>query len=180
MSNQQPWERAGMNAAWYDNQPFDVGMRVAINDPIWRTRAGAAAGLVAGFDASGPLPGEHFVRVLVQPDGPTVTIVAIPPAALGPEEGSELRGIALTLMSGAEQSLRPEQFQKLLYWLCSPACKELIDLPTIRLQRIRAGGMYIPGLVLPELAALAAERLQDVGGGTRDSDDGGARTIWLK
>jgi hypothetical protein len=114
---------------------------------------------VVGFDASGPLPGESFIRVLVQPDAPTATIVAIPPAALGPEDGSELHGIALTLLTGAEQSLRPEQFDKLLHWLCGDACKELIASPDIRLQRIRAGEVYIPGLVLPELAALAAQRL---------------------
>jgi hypothetical protein len=161
MSDQQmPWERAGMNAAWYENQPFDVGMRVAITDSIWRTRTGAAAGRVVGFDASGPLPGEDFVRVLVQPDAPTATIVAIPPAALGHEEGSEIRGIAQTLLTGAEQSLRPEQFDTLLRWLCGDACKELIASPNIRLQRIRAGEVYIPGLVLPELAALAEERLR--------------------
>jgi hypothetical protein len=161
MSDQQmPWERAGMNAAWYENEPFDVGMRVAIIDSVWRTRVGAAAGRVVGFDASGPLPGENFVRVLVQPDAAVVTIVAIPPAALGPEDGSELRGIAQTLLTGAEQSMQPDQFEKLLHWLCGDACKELIASPDIRLQRIRAGGLYIPGLVLPELAALAEERLR--------------------
>ncbi|MEI7645920.1 MAG: hypothetical protein WCJ55_16755 [Chloroflexales bacterium] len=160
MSDQQmPWERAGMNAAWYENQPFDVGMRVAITDGIWRTRTGAATGRVVGFDASGPLPGEDFIRVLVQPDAPTVAIVAIPPAALDIEDGSELNGIAQTLLTGAEQSLTPDQFDKLLHWLCGDACKELIATPTIRRQRIRAGAVYIPGLVLPELAALAAERL---------------------
>lgn len=161
MSEQQmPWERAGMNAAWYENEPFDVGMRVAISDPIWRTRTGAVAGRVVGFDASGPLPGESFVRVLVQPDAPTATIVAIPPAALGQEEGSELRGIAQTLLTGAEQSMRPEQFERLLSWLSGDSCRELIASPDIRLQRIRAGGLYIPGLVLAELAELAADRLR--------------------
>ncbi len=161
MSDQQmPWERAGMNAAWYENQPFDVGMRVEIRDGMWRTRVGAAAGRVVGFDASGPLPGENFVRVLVQPDAAVATIVAIPPAALGPEEGTELRGIALTLLTGAEQSLRPEQFDQLLHWLCGDVCKGLMAEPDIRLQRIRIGGLYIPGLVLPELAALAEDRLR--------------------
>ncbi|MEI7769805.1 MAG: hypothetical protein WCI67_07455 [Chloroflexales bacterium] len=161
MSDQQmPWERAGMNAAWYDNQPFDVGTRVAITDPIWRTRTGAASGRVVGFDASGPLPGESFIRVLVQPDAPKATIVSIPPAALGPEDASELSGIAQTLLTGAEQSLHPEQFNKLLHWLCSDACKELIASPNIRLQRLRAGEVFIPGLVLPELAELAKERLR--------------------
>ncbi|MBX0327458.1 hypothetical protein K2Z83_07175 [Oscillochloris sp. ZM17-4] len=161
MSDQQmPWERAGMNAAWYENQPFDVGMRVEIRDSVWRTRAGAMAGRVVGFDASGPLPGENFVRVLVQPDAAVAAIVAIPPAALGPEEGSELRGIALTLLTGAEQAMRPEQFDTLLRWLTGDACKGLMAEPNIRFQRIRAGGLYIPGLVLPELAALAEERLR--------------------
>jgi hypothetical protein len=160
--SEMPWERAGMNAAWYENQPFDVGMRVTISDAAWRTRAGAVAGRVVGFDASGPLPGEDTVRVLVQPDAATVTIVAIPPAALAPEEGGELRGIALTLLTGAEQSMRPEQFDTLLRWLCGDACKELIASPDVRMKRIRAGGLYIPGLVLPELALVAAERLANV------------------
>jgi hypothetical protein len=164
MSDQQmPWERAGMNAAWYENEVFDVGMRVEIRDSVWRTRTGAAAGRVVGFDASGPLPGESFVRVLVQPDGAVATIVAIPPAALGPEDGSELRGIAVTLLTGAEQSMSPEQFDTLLRWLSGDACKELMAEPKIRAQRIRAGGLYIPGLVLPELAALAEERLRHPG-----------------
>ncbi|NNJ09718.1 hypothetical protein EKD04_005210 [Chloroflexales bacterium ZM16-3] len=164
MSEQQmPWERAGMNSAWYENEIFDVGMRVEIRDSVWRTRTGAAAGRVVGFDASGPLPGENFVRVLVQPDAAVATIVAIPPAALGPEDGSELRGIAVTLLTGAEQSMSPEQFDKLLHWLSGDACKELMAEPKIRLQRIRAGGVYIPGLVLPELAALAEERLRHPG-----------------
>ncbi|MEI6777383.1 MAG: hypothetical protein WCK70_10830 [Chloroflexales bacterium] len=161
MSDQQmPWERAGMNAAWYENQPFDVGMRVTITDSIWRTRTGAAAGRVVGFDASGPLPGEDFIRVLVQPDAPTVTVVAIPPMALDHEDGSEIHGIAQTLLTGAEQSLNAEQFTTLLQWLCSDTCKELIASPNIRRQRIRAGAIYIPGLVLPEMAALAEKRLR--------------------
>ena len=161
MSDQQmPWERAGMNAAWYENQPFDVGMRVTITDSVWRVRTGAATGRVVGFDASGPLPGEDFIRVLVQPDTQTVTIVAIPPTALGHEDVSEIHGIAQTLLTGAEQSLSPDQFNKLLHWLCSDACKELIASPNIRRQRIRAGAIYIPGLVLPEMAALAEKRLR--------------------
>jgi hypothetical protein len=157
---QMPWERAGMNATWYESQPFDVGMRVAISDPAWRTQTGATSGRVMGFDATGPLPGEDFIRVLVQPDLPNPTIVAIPPAALTSEQGSELRGIAQTLLVGAEQALRPEQFQRLLQWLSSDACREMIASPEIRRQRIRAGGLAIPGLVLPELADLAAERLR--------------------
>lgn len=156
--DQMPWERAGMNATWYESQPFDVGARVAISDSAWRTRAGATSGRVMGFDATGPLPGEDFIRVLVQPDLVNPTIVAIPPAALTPEYGSELRGIAQTLLVGAEQALRPAQFQLLLEWLSGDACRELIASPDIRRQRIRVGGLAIPGLVLPELAALATER----------------------
>ncbi|NTW02986.1 MAG: hypothetical protein HGA19_17175 [Oscillochloris sp.] len=160
MSDQQmPWERSGMNAAWYDNQPFDVGTRVVINDPIWRTRAGAATGRVVGFDASGSLPGENFVRVLIQPDIATEMIIAIPPHTLEQEEGSELRGIAQTFLIGAEQAMRPDQFNTMLHWLCSDACKKLVADPKIRLQRIRAGGVYFPGLVLPEMVALAEDRL---------------------
>ncbi|NTV65268.1 MAG: hypothetical protein HGA65_17295 [Oscillochloris sp.] len=160
MSGQQmPWERSGMNAAWYESQPFDVGARVAISDAAWRTSAGAASGRVVGYDASGPLPGEEFIRVLIQPDLLEPTIIAIPPTALAPDAGSELRGIAQTLLVGAEQALRPDQFTQFLQWLSGPVCGELIASPDIRRQRIRAGGLRIPGLVLPELADLARERL---------------------
>lgn len=159
MSDQpMPWEKAGMNAAWYDNQPFDVGMRVKITDSAWRIKAGSETGRVVGFDATGPLPGEDFIRVLVQPDGSTPTIIAIPPKVLNADESTELRGIAQTLFVGAEQSLRTEQFELFLQWLTGAACQDMIASPDIRRQRVRIGTIFIPGLVLPELVALAQER----------------------
>lgn len=161
MSNQEmPWERAGMNAAWYENQPFDIGARVVIDDPDECERHSATAGRVVGYDASGPRPGERFVRVLIQLDSIPPVIVAIPPAALKPEPGGELHGIAATLLAGLEQSLRPEQFQSLLAWLNGDKCREFIAAPDIRMQRIRLGEIYLPGILLPELADLARARLE--------------------
>lgn len=153
-----PLERASQQVAWYDNQVFDVGSRVSIDDPAERAAIGAAAGRVVGYDASGPRKGEPFIRVLVQPDLPTPTIVALPPQALSPEPGAELAGIARTLLTSLEQSLRPEQFADLRAWLAGPQAAALAADPAIRRQRIRMGGLYLPGLVLPELIALAARR----------------------
>ncbi|HMQ34629.1 MAG TPA: hypothetical protein PKD53_28090 [Chloroflexaceae bacterium] len=146
---------------WYEGLGFDIGARVMIAGAAERAEAGAAAGSVVGFDASGPRPGESFIRVLVQPDGPTPTIVALPPASLEPEAGSELAGLARSILTGLEQSLRPAGFAALLAWLTGDEGRALAATPTIRLQRVRAGGVSIPGLVFPELVELAAERLAE-------------------
>jgi hypothetical protein len=142
---------------WYENLGFDIGARVAIVEAAARAAAGAASGSVVGFDASGPRPGEDFIRVLVQPDGPLVSIVALPPAALAPEDGSERAGLARSILTGAEQSLGPERFRALLRWLAGDEARALADDPTIRRQRVRLGGLMLPGLVFPELVALARE-----------------------
>lgn len=152
--------QVSQGGAWYDGEAYDVGDRVAIVDPAERARAGAAAGRVVGYDPSGPLPGEGFLRVLVQPDTVEPTIVALPPAALEPEEGSERAGLARNLLASLEPTMRRERFRALLEWLAGPACAELVADPQIRRRRVRLGSFYLPGLVLPELAELAARRLR--------------------
>jgi hypothetical protein len=148
----------GEGIVWYENLGFDIGARVAIVESSARVAAGAASGSVVGFDASGPRPGEPFVRVLVQPDGALVSIVALPPAALAPEDGSELGGLARSILTGAEQTLGPERFRALMRWLAGDAARALAADPAIRRQRVRAGGLALPGLVFPELVHLAVER----------------------
>lgn len=143
---------------WYEGLGFDIGARVAISDPVERAAAGAAAGSVVGFDASGPRPGEDFIRVLVQLDLATPTIVALPPAALAPEEGSEREGLARAILAGLEQSLGA-RYRELLNWLVGEQGRAMAADPTIRRQRVRVGGVVLPGLVFPELVDLAAERL---------------------
>lgn len=145
---------------WYENLGFDIGARVSIVDDGARASAGAVAGTVVGFDASGPRPGEAFIRVLVKPDGPLMSIAALPPAALAPEDGSELAGLARTILAGAEQSLGAERFRDLLAWLAGETGRSLAADPAIRRQRVRAGGLVLPGLVFPELVAIAAEKVR--------------------
>jgi hypothetical protein len=152
--------QVSQGGAWYDGEAFDVGDRVAIVDPAERARLGAGAGRVVGYDPSGPLPGESFLRVLVQPDTAEPMIVALPPTAVGPEDGSERIGLARNLLASLEPTMRPERFQALVSWLAGPACAELVADPQIRRRRVRLGGFYLPGLVLPELAELASRRLQ--------------------
>lgn len=149
---------------WYESLGFDIGARVTISGDAARAEAGARAGSVVGFDASGPRPGEDFIRVLVQPDGRGPAIVALPPAALAPELGSELGGLARSIVAGLEQSLSPDGFAALMAWLASDEGRRLAASPDIRLQRVRAGGLALPGLVFPELVELAGERLRQAGG----------------
>ncbi|GAB4427765.1 MAG: hypothetical protein OHK0015_10030 [Chloroflexi bacterium OHK40] len=149
---------AAQSIVWYENLGFDIGARVMITDAAERAVAGASAGSVVGFDASGPRPGESFIRVLVQPDTVPPTIVALPPAALAPEAGSEIDGLARTILTGLESALNAEGFARLLAWLSGPEGQALAADPTIRRQRVRAGGLSLPGLVFPELVALARQR----------------------
>jgi hypothetical protein len=151
---QQPIE----GIVWFEGLGFDIGARVAIQGAAEQALAGATTGSVVGFDASGPLPGESFIRVLVQPDAPTPTIVALPPTALRPEEGSEIAGLARAILAGLEQSLSPAAYTALLTWLTGPQGRGLAADPAIRRQRVRVGGLSLPGLTLPELVNLAAER----------------------
>ncbi len=144
---------------WFEHLGFDIGMRVAITDAAERAVAGATAGSVVGFDASGPRPGEPFIRVLVQPDTAAMRIVALPPAALAPEAGTELLGLARSILTGAEQTLGAVRYNALVTWLASDAGRALAADPAIRRQRVRAGSVQLPGLVLPELVQLAAEKL---------------------
>jgi hypothetical protein len=143
---------------WFENQSYDIGARVSIVDAAAQAAAGAEAGNVVGYDASGPRPGEPFIRVLVQPDSPTPSIVALPPHALRPEEGSDRLGLARSILAGLEQNLIPAQFAQVQEWLRSDTCRSLCANPETRRQRIRLGSLAIPGLVLPELAELVARR----------------------
>ncbi|NTU81027.1 MAG: hypothetical protein HGA45_16870 [Chloroflexales bacterium] len=144
---------------WYEGLGFDIGARVTISSAAARAEAGASAGSVVGFDASGPRPGESFIRVLVQPDRPDPIIVALPPAALDPEGGQEREGLARAILAGLEQSMRPERFAVLVAWLAGDEGQAIAADPAIRLQRVRAGGLALPGLVFPELVNMAAARL---------------------
>lgn len=156
----RPWERASEQPAWYDDQPYNIGDRVEIVDAAEQTRAGAGAGRVVGYDASGPHPDEDFIRVLVMPDCTPATIVALPPAAIIPERAeSERTGIARSLLAGLEQHLPPERFDRLLQWFTGAACRDLLDDPHLSVKNIRLGGLSFPGLLLPELVQLAAQRL---------------------
>jgi hypothetical protein len=151
-------QRDDQGIVWYEGLGFDIGARVAITDPAEQAQVGARSGSVVGFDASGPRPGESFIRVLVQPDTPTQQIVALPPAALAPEQGAELDGLARSILAGAEQSLGPARYQALLAWLAGETGQALAADADIRRQRVRAGGLLLPGLVFPELVRLAQER----------------------
>jgi hypothetical protein len=142
---------------WFENQRYDIGARVSIVLPAAQAEAGAEAGNVVGYDASGPRPGESFIRVLVQPDTPTPSIIALPPDALRPEAVSDRVGLARAIMVGLEQQLPAEQFSHVQTWLRSEACAAICANPDTRRQRIRLGSLRLPGLVLPELAQLAAE-----------------------
>lgn len=146
-----------LNVVWYEELGFDIGARVTISIAA-QAEAGASAGSVVGFDASGPRPGENFIRVLVQPDCATPTIVALSPAVLTPEAGPERDGLARAILAGLEQSMRPPRFAALLVWLTSPAGHAIAADPAIRRQRVRAGDLLLPGLVFPELVALAEAR----------------------
>lgn len=148
---------------WYENLGFDIGARVLIKGEVARAEAGATAGSVVGFDASGPRPGEDYIRVLVQPDGRGPAIVALAPHALTPEAGTEITGLARSILAGFEQSLKPAGFAALLAWLAGDTGRALAADPAIRQQRVRTGSITIPGLVFPELVELAAERLQSSG-----------------
>lgn len=153
--------QTGDGIVWYEGLGFDIGTRVAINGDEAQTLAGAAAGNVVGFEASGPRPGENFIRVLVQPDTLTPQIVALPPATLTPEPGSERDGLARSILAGLAQSLPPAQYQALLSWLAGEPGQQLANDPSIRRQRVRVAGLSLPGLVLPELVMLAASQVQD-------------------
>lgn len=142
---------------WFENQNYDIGARVSIIDAAAQAAAGAEAGSVVGYDASGPRPGEHFIRVLVQPDSPTPSIIALPPHTLQPETVSERLGLAKAIFAGLEQNLTAAQFSQVLAWLRSEACSTLCANPATRRQRISLGSLKLPGLVLPELAELAAQ-----------------------
>lgn len=148
---------------WYENLGFDIGARVTILDAAAQAQAGAVAGSIVGFDASGPRRGESFIRVLVRPDGPLMSIVALPPASLAPEDTGELAGLARSILAGAEQALGSERFRALLRWLAGDGGRALAADPAIRRQRVRASGIALPGLVFPELVAIAAEKLAALG-----------------
>lgn len=152
---QQPIE----GVVWFEGLGFDIGARVTIIGADAQAEAAAKAGSVVGFDASGPRPGESFIRVLVQPDGPTMSIVALPPAALRTEEGSDIAGLARSILAGVEQSLSAEAYARLLAWLAGPQGRALAEDPSIRRQRVRVGTLSLPGLTFPELVALASERV---------------------
>jgi hypothetical protein len=147
---------------WFAHQSYDSGARVSIIDAAAQAAAGAAAGNVVGYDASEPRPGEPFVRVLVQPDSPTSSIIALPPHVLRPEAGSDRLGLARSILARLEQNLLPAHYAQVQEWLRSDACRSLCANPETRRQRITLGslalpGLVLPGLVLPELAELAAQ-----------------------
>lgn len=163
------WSSDEQGIVWYENLGFDIGVRVTITDPAEQAAAGATSGSVVGFDASGPRRGESFIRVLVQPDTAAQTIVALPPAALARETSTELGGLARSILTGAEQTLGAARFVALLTWLTGDVGRSLAGDPSIRRQRVRAGGIILPGLVFPELVQLAAEALhrREAGGAER-------------
>lgn len=155
-------ERVSQQAAWYDDQPFGVSERVQIMGDKAQQVASGTAGRVVGFDASGPKPGESFIRVLVLVDGVTPSIVALPPDDLEREHEEESRlGVAKTLMVEMEQNLSPEHFAKLLVWLQGDVCKNLLANPALSSKNIKLGKITLPGFVLPEIVQLAAERAEE-------------------
>lgn len=150
--------RVSEQSAWYDDQPFGVGERVQILGDE-QERAGGSEGRVVGYDASGPKSGEDFIRVLVLVDGPTPTIVALPPGSLQGEQVDESRlGVAKTLMTEMEQNLGPQRFAKVLEWLQGDACAKLLANPAIGEKNIRMGTITLPGFVLAEMVQLAATK----------------------
>ncbi|NJN17355.1 MAG: hypothetical protein HC822_14325 [Oscillochloris sp.] len=152
--------QVSQGGAWFEGQTYDIGARVTIVDPAVREQLGAASGQVVGYDPSGPLPGESFLRVLVQPDLPTPRIDAVPPAAIEPEGSSERGGVARSLLMGLEMTMRPERFRALLEWLSGPTCTAMLEDPKLSRRRIRLGELYLPGLLLPDLVLQATERLR--------------------
>ena len=157
----RPWERVSEQAAWYDDQPFDIGDRVAIIDPAEQAFAEAASARVVGYDAAGPRKGEDFYRVLVLPDRPNAQIIALPPAALLREEGNERRGMALTTLLNMRQKVGEVNFPKLLAFLTGEACAQLLEDPELSSKRVRIAGMNIPGLLLPELIKQAQLQIDE-------------------
>lgn len=149
----------GEGIVWYEGLGFDIGTRVTITGSEAQSVAGAKAGSVVGFEASGPRPGETFIRVLIQPDTLAAQIVALPPASLAPEPGSEREGLARSILSGLAQNLPPPHYNALLTWLAGEAGQALAADPQIRRQRVRVAGMSLPGLVFPELVTLAQSQV---------------------
>ncbi|MBC8076649.1 MAG: hypothetical protein H7Y32_11295 [Chloroflexales bacterium] len=145
--------------AWYEDQPYSIGDRVAVvgaHEPLARV---GEHGRVVGYDASGPRRGEVSVRVLVVLDRPEQAIIAIPPEALAPEASASGReGIARAMLVEMEQTWPPEQLDRLLQWLRGPACAMLLASSDLPNKNIRMGGVLLPGFVLPELVRVAAER----------------------
>jgi hypothetical protein len=145
-------------AAWYEDQPFAIGDRVAVIDPHERAPLDEGAGRVVGYDAAGPRRSETFIRVLVLIDGLAGDIVALPPQALALEHSSERAGVAKTMLVELERSLRPPDFARLLDWLLGDACAQLIADPAIGRKNVHLGSLTLPGFLLHELRALAAEQ----------------------
>lgn len=146
--------------SWYDDQPYAIGDRVRIHDEGARQEAGSAAGRVVGYDASGPRQGEAFIRILVMPDAPTPSIVALSPHAIAPEGEPAETGLARTMLVEMEQQLSPTLFAKLLAWLRSDVCAQIVARPDTARKQIRLGAITLPGFVLPALAQIATERQQ--------------------
>jgi len=144
--------------SWYDDQPYAIGDRVAITDQAAQQEAGSTAGRVVGYDASGPRPGEPFVRVLVMPDGPTPAIVALRPDTIEPEGDAPEVGLARTLLVEMRQNLPPERFARLLDWLRGDICAQIVARPDTARKQIRLGTITLPGFLLPALAQLASEQ----------------------
>ncbi len=151
--------------SWFDDQPYAIGDRVRIHDQAAQEQAGSDAGRVVGYDASGPRPGEAFIRILIMPDAPTPSIVALSPHAIAAEGQAADAGLARTLLVEMEQNLAPELFSKVLTWLRSDVCAQIIARPDTARKQIRLGTITLPGFVLPALAQIAAERQKDAPAG---------------
>lgn len=143
--------------AWYDDQPFAIGDRVAITDAAEQASVEGSAGRVVGYDAAGPRRGEPWVRVLVLVDGIAGNIAAIPPAALAIEFADERVGVAKTMLVELERTLAPEPFARLREWLGSDVCAALIADPQIGRKNVQLGTLAIPGFLLAELRQLATD-----------------------
>lgn len=142
--------------AWYDDQPFAIGDRVAITDAGEQDKAEGSAGRVVGYDAAGPRRGEEFVRVLVIVDGIAGNIVAVPPQWLALEFVDERAGVAKTMLVELERTLAPEPFDRLRQWLQGDVCAGLIADPQIGRKNVQLGTLAIPGFLLAELRELTA------------------------
>lgn len=153
----QQHERASQQPAWYDEQPFDIGVRVQILDAAEQQAAGGVAGRVVGYDASGPRAGEEYIRVLVLVDKTPPEIAAVAPAALQAEQEPEHAQVALTMLRDLEQSLGAASFAKLRAWLQSEQCAKLLDDPHLARQNIRLGRLVLPGFLLPDLVRLSRQ-----------------------